>query len=364
MLIPIEIVPHVNYIRRNLFGNIPLKAIADRQEVLCPEETINAPPTIFLPGQIDRITDTDTGSTIEQELSILTSEILRPPPTIAYHIKDAILVDGSIYQGRFKSFIAARSFYRSPPADPEPHRLKTVGLASSHLGSRYFGHWLIDDCTQYRLAEQYGHPLCLRGPVFPGHQKIYQSCLGQDWTPIDRAWIDDLVVYQDFYWGTPQDGLRGAQVNAMRERARAHLPSKGAQTLVYLRRGATGTYRPVQNEEELLDALSRHGFTVVNVQLKQPGADAGGPSAREGRRIVGGKPSHSLRLLNSRQQRTESTSATRSVSQLSQRLDCFRGRRVRLCGGIVRRKWIFFLALEVLQTVDLMLRQIERTTAV
>jgi hypothetical protein len=265
MLIPIEFVPHANYIGRHLFGNIALKTIAHRQEVLCQQETIRVRPAIFLPGQLDRVTGTEAGTTIELEASIATTEILRPTPSIAYHIKDAILFDGSIYKGRFKSFIAARSFYRTPPADPEPRRLKTAGLASSHLGSRFFGHWLIDDCTQYCLAEQDGHPLCLRGPTYPSHHKIYQMCLGQDWTPTDRAWIEDLIVYQDFFWGTAQDSLRRKQIQFLRERARAYLSPSSAQSLVYLKRGSTGARRLIHNEGEILDVLTRNGFVVVDL---------------------------------------------------------------------------------------------------
>ncbi len=265
MLVPLRLTPHVNYVTRNLFGNIPLKTVADRQEVLCQDETVKVPPTIFLPGQLERVTATDPGTTIELEVSTVTSEILRPPPTIAHYLTDVILVDGSIYKGRFKSFISARSFFKAHSPALEPLHLKTIGLASSHFGGRYFGHWLIDDCTQYRLAEQHGRPLCIRGPIFPSHQQTYQTYLGQDWTPIDRAWIDQLIVYQDFHWGTAQDSLRGAHVRSMRQRARAMLPSGGGQSLVYLRRGATGARRPVQNEGELLDVLTRHGFKVVDL---------------------------------------------------------------------------------------------------
>jgi hypothetical protein len=43
MLIPIEFVPHANYIGRHLFGNIELKTIAHRQEVLSQEGRCRAP---------------------------------------------------------------------------------------------------------------------------------------------------------------------------------------------------------------------------------------------------------------------------------------------------------------------------------
>jgi hypothetical protein len=223
-------------------------------------------PTLLLPGQVDRVTGTDPATTIEWELETATSGFLRPAPTIAYHIKDAILVDGSIYQGRFKSFIAARSFFKPPSARSEPRHLKTIGLASSHLGSKFFGHWLVDDCIQFRLSEQYGRPLCLRGPINQNHQRTYQTYLNQDWAPIDRAWIDHLIVYQDFHWGTAQDSLRGAQIRSMRAQARTHLPAGAGQLLVYLRRGATGTPRLIQNEAELLNHLEKRGFVVADIE--------------------------------------------------------------------------------------------------
>jgi hypothetical protein len=364
LLVPIKIVPHLNYIRRNLFGNIPLTAIADRQEVLCSEETIHAQPAIFLPEQIDRITGTDTGSTVELELSIVTSEILRPSPTIAYHIKNAMLVDGSIYQGRFKTFIAARSFYRSPPAQSQPHRFKTVGLASSHLGSRYFGHWLIDDCTQYRLAEQYGHPLCLRGPVFPAHRKIYENYLGQDWTPVDRAWIDDLVVYQDFYWGAAQDGLRSAQTNAMREMTRAHLPSAGAQALIYLKRGASGAYRHIQNEDELITELSERGFTVVDVtssSLEQILAILA--SAKVVVSLEGSQATHCAYSMPDRSGLILLQPPDRFLS-FHRGWTASAGMRFGFVVGSSVESGYSFSPSEVLQTVELMLRQIERAAVV
>ena len=52
-----------------------------------------------------------------------------------------------------------------------------------------------------------GKPLCLRGPVYSEHQSIYEAYLAQDWTPTDRARVDDLIVYQDFYWGIHQNSL-------------------------------------------------------------------------------------------------------------------------------------------------------------
>jgi hypothetical protein len=265
-MIPLALVPYANFFQRRLFGNVPLTVAASQLEILCPKEAVVAPPAVFLPGQLDRVTGTDPATTIDLELSTATSEVLKPSATIAYHIKDAILVDGSIYQGRFKSFIAARSFSNSGSPRAEPRYLSTAGLASSHLGSRFFGHWLVDDCIQYRLAQQHGQPLCLKGPIRLDHQRTYGNYLNQDWTPIDRAWIDHLIIYQDFYWGAAQDGLRAAQTRAMRECMRAKLPSAELESLVYLRRGATGTPRVIQNEQEIQNGLEKLGFVVADIE--------------------------------------------------------------------------------------------------
>jgi uncharacterized protein YlbG (UPF0298 family) len=262
VVLPIQATPYLNYAKRRLFGDVPLKAAAYQQEVLCPEETIRLRPSIFLPGQLDRIKGTVPESTINLEISAATSETATPEPTIAYHIRNVILIDGSIYRGRFKYFIAPRSFYKSPSS--APRQFKTVGLASSQLGSKYFAHWLIDDCIQYRLAENYGQPLCLRGALY-SDQETYQSHLGQDWTPIERAWIDRLIIYQDYYWRIAQDSMRGTEIRTLRERVRSRLPCKGVRPLVYLRRGKTGSRRMVQDEEDILDVLKGHDFTILDV---------------------------------------------------------------------------------------------------
>ena len=156
MLVPLRLTPHVNYVTRNLFGNIPLKTVADRQEVLCQDETVKVPPTIFLPGQLERVTATDPGTTIELEVSTATSEILRPPPTIAHYLTDVILVDGSIYKGRFKSFISARSFFKAHSPLLEPLHLKTIGLAKRILSeARTNGHLVCRSFCNYSVSRRF-----------------------------------------------------------------------------------------------------------------------------------------------------------------------------------------------------------------
>ena len=169
MLFPIQATPYVRLFKRLFLGQGSLRAISYKQDILYPEERATLSSTVFLPGQIERVkeykaTDRWGAPTKDSEIAAATSTTIVHPPTIAYHIKDAILFDGVIYVGNFKHAIADKSLFNSP--SQEPHHLETCALASTYLGTKYFGHWLADDCTNYMLAKDIGMPLCARMPGF------------------------------------------------------------------------------------------------------------------------------------------------------------------------------------------------------
>ena len=265
MFFPIQATPYVRLFKRLFLGQGSLQTISYKQDILCPEEKATLRSTVFLPGQIDRVkeykaTDHWGAPTKDSEIAAATSTTIIHPPTIAYHFKDAVLFDGAIYAGNFKHPIADKSLFNS--ATHEPHHIKTCALASSYLGTKYFGHWLADDCTNYLLAEQAGTPLRLRMPASAfGHRQQYQTYFEQDWTPTDRARIDHLVVFQDF----PQNSLKRKRYGILRDRIKAHFPRRGSDTYVYLKRGQTGVVRTIRNEDEIIDTLVKRGFQVVDI---------------------------------------------------------------------------------------------------
>ena len=92
-------------------GQSSLQAVAYQQDILCPEEKVTLRPALFLPGQVERVkdykaTDAVAVTTKEKEIVEAVSTTVTYAPAIAYHIKDAVLFDGSIYVGRFKHPIA------------------------------------------------------------------------------------------------------------------------------------------------------------------------------------------------------------------------------------------------------------------
>ena len=267
MVFPIQTTPYLRLFRRLFQGQGSLESVSYQQDILHPEEKTTLSSTVFLPGQIERIkeykaTDHWGAPTRNSEIAAATSTTIVHPPTIAYHIKNAVLFDGVVYVGHFKHPIADKSLFNSPAH--EPQHLGTRSLASTFLGTKYFGHWLADDCTKYVLAEDIGAPLCLRmpGSAF-GHRQKYQTYFAQDWTPIDRAHIDHLVVFQDF----PQNSLKRKRYGILRNRLKEHYPKRGGDTYVYLRRGQSGVVRAIENEDEIVDALVKHGFQVIDITI-------------------------------------------------------------------------------------------------
>ena len=255
--IPLEAVPYIRLAKRVLLGPGSLAHAAHYHDILHPEVTAANRDTIFLPGQLDRVTGTSTETTLQREIESVTSSTAVHAATIAFHVKNATLVDGSIYAGRYRHMLR-----ENRPFDVKAktcHHLKKAALVSSYYGIRYFAHWLSDDCSLYPLAKEFGTPLCLR-TCYP-HQEKYQDYFGMDCAAIDRAHIDHLVIFQDF----AQNSLKRTRYETLRAQIQSHFPRTRRDLLVYLKRGQTGFPRLIQNEGEILEELVNRGFVVVDV---------------------------------------------------------------------------------------------------
>ena len=255
MRVPLRVRVFDRYARRIFLGAGSPDSTSFEKEILCPDEETSLPPAIILPGQLDRVTGAPTESTVAYEIDFVTRPRAVHVATIAYHIKKATLFNGSMYAGTWR--LSILEGVRN--AVPEIYITK-AGLASSEVGNVYFGHWLKDDCTAHIIAQKYGRPLCVHHDRFP-HRNDYASWFGQDWQPAGNAQIDHLVVFQDF----GQNSFKAARFRKLRSMLRARFRFDGSSKLIYLRRGEAGAGRLVENEEEILDALLKKGFLVLDV---------------------------------------------------------------------------------------------------
>jgi hypothetical protein len=258
MTFPLQAVPFVRLAKRLFLGRGDLEAVSERQELLCREEYGTNRPAIFLPGQLERITGAPPESTIGIEIATATARFVAHAPTIAYHVRNATLLGGSVYVGRYRHLITRKKSYAS--GWQEPLHFRNAALASSYCGVRYFCHWLRDDCAQFLLAKQFGQPLCM--PLSYSHKAQYEGYFEQDWAPIERAQIDHLVIFQDF----SQNSLKKKRYDLLRRRIKEHFPGTGQEVFVYLRRGRSGVPRLIQNEAEIQDELVKRGFVIVDIE--------------------------------------------------------------------------------------------------
>jgi hypothetical protein len=266
-LLPLRAAPYLRLARRLIAGPGSLESIAYETEILCPEETVAVPPAVFLPGQIERVRDNreEDGWVSQQPASIelvdATATQLTSAATIAYHIRDCTIFDGSIYKDNYRYMLHPKDDKSIFSTNPKVEKDYNEGaLASSYLGARYFGHWLGDDCTSYLLAEMFGTPICMRRG-FADHDACYANWFDQKWDPIDRSHVRDLTIFQDY----GQNSSKRERYKALRNKLRGIVSPICVGSGIYLRRGSTGSQRSVVNEDEIIDVLCRYGFEIVEI---------------------------------------------------------------------------------------------------
>jgi Glycosyltransferase 61 len=232
--------------------------MAYKQDILCPAEQDEMRPSIYLDGQLDKVTGAQKDSTLEAQIHSVTRTHVTHAATIAYHIRDAFVFDGSIYSGRARMAMSDEASSLSKQAI----EIDEVGLASSYPGYKYFGHWLYDDCVKYLLAEKYGAPLCFRRPPSSfGHREKYESYFDQKWIPTDRARVSHLIIFQDY----AQTKSKKQRYDILRRRINERFGYPTKSSMVYLRRGNTGASREISNETEITEILVKKGFIVVDI---------------------------------------------------------------------------------------------------
>jgi hypothetical protein len=246
-------------LKRLFLGPGTLEATAYRKEVIWPEETVTYLPQIYLDGQIERVVGSPIESTRDQEVERATKLTAYHAPTIAYHLKEVAVIDGSVYSGRLRFFVGDFK----APSSVEPADFNRAALVSTFYGVRYFGHWLRDDCTHWLLAKEFNLPQL----GFPGtsgiHVESYKALFDQVLTPTIRAHVKHLTIFSDH----DQNGKRRQLYEQLRDIVAARYARGARRSLVYLKRGNSGAPRKIQNEAEIIEKLTRNGFKILDTAL-------------------------------------------------------------------------------------------------
>ncbi|XJJ70994.1 glycosyltransferase family 61 protein [Novosphingobium sp. BL-8A] len=238
------------------------KASFERWQV-APRSCTEVLPAKALPGQIERISGTRSGTVKEVARYLKGGFDVIEAATMGYCIRDVLLHDGMLHaRGGLRRL---RPGSRFTPLTLAPRETGRIALYESWLGNRCFAGWLGGDCLTYRLAEEAGAPFTT-GQSGP-HVAEYESALRI--TPASAAAIhcDELVLFDD----APHNEHKRARADDMRRRL-VRRPVERHRGVFLLSYGAAENWvgSSAERSAELANELAvaeylaaRHGFRVL-----------------------------------------------------------------------------------------------------
>jgi capsular polysaccharide biosynthesis protein len=250
-----------NKLCRQLLGEKRLSDVASQAHEIEPACDVQRVPALHNPQELQRITGVGDGTTLEMELARIGPGVTHHQATMAYELRDAILMDGALYLPRFKHGISHREKLVSGLGTAAV--IDDAGvLAQSWLGSRYFGHWLTDDVPLAWMAQHLGKAVGVQRPLTTS-QQAYGELFGVRHlgTLPSLAHVGKITVLADAYY----NHSKVQRWRSMRQIAAQHSTGGGPRFKgVMLLRGATGEARKLVNEAQLADRLRSLGFYVVD----------------------------------------------------------------------------------------------------
>lgn len=240
-----------------------LESLSVKSWQIAPANTTISKKAFFLEGQLDRVTG--TAYTDDPQAMMQGGITIEHEPTRAYLLNNIWLINGSVYKGlnRFlfhdRTKLSTKMNYFPPiTVDTE---IKNASLYSSFDGNEFFGLWLTDDCTSYKLAAAEGIPITTDIFTSP-HMLEYEKLLGMNPYRTNSAYIKDAVFFDD-NWGNNKKKQDLFNEN------KATLLSKfsgNSHPGVFILRRNSGKTRIMLNEIEIAEQLQeKYGFKIVDV---------------------------------------------------------------------------------------------------
>jgi len=216
------------------------------------------PAARFLPGQLERILDTEFSS-VETLVEVFKGGFdCVEDATEGLRFRHVDLVDGVLHaQGGSRHL---RSRRRRLPAYRRPGHALSGAMYETWNGNRWFGSWLLEDCLTHELALQHGSPVTTAPRPTRGHAPQYERLLGIDPTRVTDAHFDELVLYRD---GSQNESKRARAVRFRDKLLAGRTPVEHPG--VFLVRGGGGDRRILVNERAVGERLAaRRGFKVID----------------------------------------------------------------------------------------------------
>jgi len=240
-----------------------LEGIAQKSWEISPSSIAISRPAYFLPGQLERVTGMAYTDNPRRDMQGGIATLY--PPTRGFLVKDATLVDGSLYKAGKRLDLYSRA--RIPKRDRYIPRMRVEyeldcgAIYSSYDGNEFFGLWLTDDCPNYLLARDWGIPITSNQPA-SAHTLEYEKWLGMKPLRANCAFLHKVVLFDDD-WGN--NSSKQARFRMMKEKLLANVNVEQHPGAFILRRDS-GTPRIMHNEIEMAEYLrERRGFRILDV---------------------------------------------------------------------------------------------------
>jgi hypothetical protein len=249
--------------------SLNLQSVAVKSWDIAPGEVAIAPPAFYLPNQLDRVTGWAGDQFYPFEHPRRTMEGIgrvEHGPTRGYLLKDAWLIDGTVFNGDAKSWLSPRTS-RLPGIRVETE-IQRGALYCTAGGNRWFGSWLMDDCITYPLACEEGVPVTtavsdkLASASRHGilHAPGYEDWLGMKPVRLRNGFFRELVIFDDL----SQNRHKHLRFREMGDKLLSHV-NANSHPGVFILRGNKGELRLLRNELELAERLrDRRGFRIID----------------------------------------------------------------------------------------------------
>jgi hypothetical protein len=251
------------YIAGKTFGLRQKKLIEMSAKTLelSSKGAIEAINPLFKESHLDRIRGASSYGPEQVIKNDLCRKIFYFKEVKGYWLKNATLLDGSIYTTRYRHEL--RNIYEKSRIGmnikSDVVEVQEAGLVSTCAGSTWWGHWVEDEAPLQMLVERLSSPFAFNRKQYRD-ECVYRRAFGLQEPPrLDSAYIHNLLLVDEF----AQNPNKTKRYRAIRERFIGL--SKGYER-IYLRRGKTGMARTLVNEDELLYRLNSLGFVVIDVE--------------------------------------------------------------------------------------------------
>lgn len=263
MVHPVTVMARLRALRAEaprLWGQRPAFADWPEARSLGTPETFAVQPALFDPDTLDRVTACGFFSNPQMEAEKLAAtEVLSSPPT-ATTFQNVACFGGRLYERGARYFGSAEKPL-GPLLGAAP-RYDQIAISNSAIGLRFFGHWLRDDCAARELPHDFGEGLSMQRPIWPDC-RFYETIFGQTWADAPAFTARRLTVIQDI--GFSPD--KADRLRRLRARLRGvHPAGPGRDSVVYIKRGASGKARTMSNQDELVQALDTAGVRIVEAE--------------------------------------------------------------------------------------------------